>query len=260
MARAFLRGGGSLSRRARPRARRRGGGGAQGRPRSRANSDQPDAPPLGRVREEGQKEACGHERLRTWVTARSSTAAVLRALPPAGDTHGAPLTMSPTQITQGGAGDDELSLPKGIPGTDFSFRPAANLKTGPDPACPCCLRVVVARAARRASAAVDLLQIRTSLTENPAWSGKCVAARPTIEATTQKLIQEFLPSDITCPKETRDLIVECCVGMELICFWHWVVCKLDVLRACLSRRHCDQEQVASVLSSGVYDCRALSFL
>jgi len=31
------------------------------------------------------------------------------------------------------------------------------------------------------------------------------------KATVQKLINEMLPSDLTCSKETRDLIIECCV-------------------------------------------------
>ncbi|EGO27375.1 hypothetical protein SERLADRAFT_382078 [Serpula lacrymans var. lacrymans S7.9] len=32
------------------------------------------------------------------------------------------------------------------------------------------------------------------------------------KATVAKMISELLPSDITCAKETRDLIIECCVG------------------------------------------------
>jgi len=31
------------------------------------------------------------------------------------------------------------------------------------------------------------------------------------KATVQKMISELLPKDITCAKETRDLIIECCV-------------------------------------------------
>ena len=31
-------------------------------------------------------------------------------------------------------------------------------------------------------------------------------------ATVNKLIREMLPNDIKCANETRDLIVECCVG------------------------------------------------
>ncbi|EGO01736.1 hypothetical protein SERLA73DRAFT_70905 [Serpula lacrymans var. lacrymans S7.3] len=31
------------------------------------------------------------------------------------------------------------------------------------------------------------------------------------KATVAKMISELLPSDITCAKETRDLIIECCV-------------------------------------------------
>lgn len=31
------------------------------------------------------------------------------------------------------------------------------------------------------------------------------------KASIQKLIQDYLPSDISCAKETRDLLIECCV-------------------------------------------------
>ena len=31
------------------------------------------------------------------------------------------------------------------------------------------------------------------------------------KATVQKLISEILPKDITCAKDTRDLLIECCV-------------------------------------------------
>ncbi|KAI8054473.1 histone-fold-containing protein [Syncephalis plumigaleata] len=32
------------------------------------------------------------------------------------------------------------------------------------------------------------------------------------KATVQKLINEMMPPDIACAKETRDLLIECCVG------------------------------------------------
>ncbi|KAI1792854.1 histone-fold-containing protein [Ganoderma leucocontextum] len=32
------------------------------------------------------------------------------------------------------------------------------------------------------------------------------------KATVTKMIAELLPNDVTCAKETRDLIIECCVG------------------------------------------------
>lgn len=31
------------------------------------------------------------------------------------------------------------------------------------------------------------------------------------KATIQKLIQEYLPKDMSCAKDTRDLLIECCV-------------------------------------------------
>lgn len=31
------------------------------------------------------------------------------------------------------------------------------------------------------------------------------------KATIQKLIQDYLPSDMSCAKDTRDLLIECCV-------------------------------------------------
>ena len=31
------------------------------------------------------------------------------------------------------------------------------------------------------------------------------------KATIQKLIQDYLPSDMSCARETRDLLIECCV-------------------------------------------------
>lgn len=35
-----------------------------------------------------------------------------------------------------------------------------------------------------------------------------------IIATVQKLINEMMPDDIACAKDTRDLLIECCVGKE----------------------------------------------
>lgn len=34
------------------------------------------------------------------------------------------------------------------------------------------------------------------------------------KATVNKMIQEMMPSDIGCAKETKDLIAECCVGKD----------------------------------------------
>jgi hypothetical protein len=31
-------------------------------------------------------------------------------------------------------------------------------------------------------------------------------------ATVQKLINEMMPDDIVCAKDTRDLLIDCCVG------------------------------------------------
>jgi hypothetical protein len=31
-------------------------------------------------------------------------------------------------------------------------------------------------------------------------------------ATVQKLINEMMPEDVVCAKDTRDLLIECCVG------------------------------------------------
>ena len=31
------------------------------------------------------------------------------------------------------------------------------------------------------------------------------------KATIQKLIQDYLPNDMSCAKDTRDLLIECCV-------------------------------------------------
>lgn len=36
-------------------------------------------------------------------------------------------------------------------------------------------------------------------------------------ATVSKLIKEMLPEDVKCSNDTRDLILECCVGMVLFC-------------------------------------------
>ncbi|CAO3589584.1 unnamed protein product [Absidia cylindrospora] len=34
------------------------------------------------------------------------------------------------------------------------------------------------------------------------------------KATVQKLINEMIPDDIVCSKDTRDLLIDCCVGNE----------------------------------------------
>ena len=35
-------------------------------------------------------------------------------------------------------------------------------------------------------------------------------------ATVTKMIQEMLPHDVVCTKETRDLLIDCCVGKHLL--------------------------------------------
>ena len=35
-------------------------------------------------------------------------------------------------------------------------------------------------------------------------------------ATVTKMIQEMLPTGISCPRETRDLLLDCCVGNYII--------------------------------------------
>jgi len=48
------------------------------------------------------------------------------------------------------------------------------------------------------------------------------------KATVQKLINEMLPSDLTCSKETRDLIIECCVEfIHLISAQANEICEKD---------------------------------
>ena len=39
-------------------------------------------------------------------------------------------------------------------------------------------------------------------------------------ATVSKMIKEMLPNDIRCANDTRDLILDCCVGTLLLCLSH----------------------------------------
>jgi hypothetical protein len=41
-------------------------------------------------------------------------------------------------------------------------------------------------------------------------------------ATVQKLISEMMPGDIVCAKDTRDLLIDCCVGKESRLFFELV--------------------------------------
>ncbi len=43
------------------------------------------------------------------------------------------------------------------------------------------------------------------------WSTVCIPG-VLILATVTKMIQELLPADIACSKDSRDLLMECCVG------------------------------------------------
>jgi hypothetical protein len=43
----------------------------------------------------------------------------------------------------------------------------------------------------------------------------CIVSTCITIATVQKLINEMMPDDIACAKDTRDLLIECCVGMDI---------------------------------------------
>jgi hypothetical protein len=49
----------------------------------------------------------------------------------------------------------------------------------------------------------------------PILSLACTKRFVTI-ATVQKLINEMMPDDIICSKDTRDLLIDCCVGKLVI--------------------------------------------
>ncbi|KAG6334149.1 hypothetical protein ID866_4937 [Astraeus odoratus] len=46
-------------------------------------------------------------------------------------------------------------------------------------------------------------------------SGMSLALLPRVVPDTPALASELLPSDVTCAKETRDLVIECCVGKHM---------------------------------------------